>query len=350
MSGAPRQGKKPSAAKKVIGAVVAIGIIVLVFGFALPQFANYSEVWKELKDLSAWALALLLGLAVLNQISYAWVNQAALPGLRFPQANVVTLAPNMVSLTLPAGGPISLGLTYGILGSWGFTTEQTTMMVGVGGVWNVLGKFILPVVAVVVLVIAGEATRTMTLVALAGVVVVAIALGLFALVLWKESAARWTGKLLNRLGTAFLRPFRKGPVTSMTDRVLEFRSQTIVVTRTRWQWLTLAAVANQLSAFLILLAALRDVGVTEHQLHWTEALAAFAFSRVVSSIPITPGGVGIAELSFVGSLVAAGGPKPEVVAAVLIFRALTWIMPILLGAVAFVVWRTKKSWRKGVGA
>ena len=35
----------------------------------------------------------------------------------------------------------------------------------------------------------------------------------------------------------------------------------------------------------------------------------------------------------------------QVVAAVLMFRLLTYVLPILIGGMTYVVWRRKRSWR-----
>ena len=56
-------------------------------------------------------------------------------------------------------------------------------------------------------------------------------------------------------------------------------------------------------------------------------LAVFAFARLVTAIPLTPGGVGIVELALISGISAAGGERAEVVAAVLIFRLLTYVVP-----------------------
>ena len=58
--------------------------------------------------------------------------------------------------------------------------------------------------------------------------------------------------------------------------------------------------------------------------------------RLLSAIPITPGNVGVVELGLTGALVAAGGGRAEVVAAVLVFRVLTYVLPIPLGVVGLV--------------
>jgi uncharacterized membrane protein YbhN (UPF0104 family) len=55
----------------------------------------------------------------------------------------------------------------------------------------------------------------------------------------------------------------------------------------------------------------------------------------------------VIELSYIGGLVLAGGDRPEVVAAVLVFRALTWALQIPLGPVAYVIYLRRTSWMKG---
>ena len=61
---------------------------------------------------------------------------------------------------------------------------------------------------------------------------------------------------------------------------------------------------------------------------------------------MTPGGVGVVELALIGALVAAGGNKPEVVAAVLVYRALTYVLPIPIGAACYVAWPRIKGWKR----
>jgi uncharacterized protein (TIRG00374 family) len=65
----------------------------------------------------------------------------------------------------------------------------------------------------------------------------------------------------------------------------------------------------------------------------------FAFARLATAIPFTPGGAGVVEAVLITGLTAAGGDKPEVVAAVLVYRALTWGLPILVGVGCLLWWR-----------
>jgi uncharacterized membrane protein YbhN (UPF0104 family) len=83
----------------------------------------------------------------------------------------------------------------------------------------------------------------------------------------------------------------------------------------------------------------------------------FAFGRLVTALPLTPGGLGLVELSYIGGLILAGRAhanvptevfNAQVAAAVLVFRTLTYGIQIPLGAFTYVIWRLNKSWRKPV--
>jgi len=112
------------------------------------------------------------------------------------------------------------------------------------------------------------------------------------------------------------------------------------------------AIIYQISTFLVFILALRFSGVPAHGskgISWVVAFGVFAFVRLISAIPITPGAVGIAEASYTSLLVVAGGSKPEVVAGVLLFRGLTWLMPIALGLPAYAEWWVREHRLKKAG-
>jgi uncharacterized protein (TIRG00374 family) len=114
--------------------------------------------------------------------------------------------------------------------------------------------------------------------------------------------------------------------------------------------ITTATIVHHLSLYLVLLVSLRAVGLGEAQVGWAEALAAFAVVRLLSAVPITPGGLGVVELGLTASL-AHGLPDAaadSVAAAVLLYGALTWFTPIPLGIVAWAYCRTSAHRRERV--
>jgi uncharacterized membrane protein YbhN (UPF0104 family) len=89
------------------------------------------------------------------------------------------------------------------------------------------------------------------------------------------------------------------------------------------------------------------MGVSEQEISTAEAFAVFAFGRLLTAIPITPGGVGVIDLGYVAGLATFyPGEKAQVVAAVLIFRTLTYGIQIPIGAFTYVIWRRKRAWRR----
>ena len=141
-------------------------------------------------------------------------------------------------------------------------------------------------------------------------------------------------------GVAWLRRLVRRPGRPDWARgAVAFRAQAITLLHGRWHWLTLTTLASHLSLFLVLLLALRHVGVSEDEVSWIEALAAFALVRLLSAFPITPGGIGVVELGLAAALVLAGGDNAQVVAAVLVFRLLTLVLPVPIGAFTWWLWR-----------
>ena len=118
-----------------------------------------------------------------------------------------------------------------------------------------------------------------------------------------------------------------------------FRTRTLDLLQHGWIPITVTSLLSHLSLYLVLLVALRQVGVGEAEVSWAEVLAVFAFARLATAVPYTPGGVGVVEAVLIGGLVAAGGEADQATAAVLVYRALTWGLPILVGIGCYLWWR-----------
>jgi putative heme transporter len=73
-----------------------------------------------------------------------------------------------------------------------------------------------------------------------------------------------------------------------------------------------------------------------------QVLAWFAFARLLTAVPVTPAGLGLVEATLIGGLTGAGGDREQLTAAVLVYRALTWFLPILVGVVCLLWWRQSR--------
>jgi uncharacterized protein (TIRG00374 family) len=344
-NGSPVRGGH-STRRRVITGGVSLILVVVIFAYAIPRIASYGEVWSTVSSLTPLEFWSLLAATVFNLFTYWLANMAALPGLRLGQAAVVTQTTTSIANTVPAGGAVALGVTYKLLRSWGFTGSAIALYIGVTGIWNIFTKLALPILSIALLALTGGGGGAYVVAALIGLLVLGVAVVLLALVLWREAFARRVGDRLGRIASWFRKLAHREPVTDGADRAASFRADTNELVRRRWVAITLTTVLSQLALFLVLVLSLRHLGVSEQEVSAVEIFAVYAFGRLLTALPITPGGLGFVELGYIGGLVAAGGDKPAVVAAVLLFRALTYGIQIPLGVFTYMIWRAKSSWRR----
>jgi uncharacterized membrane protein YbhN (UPF0104 family) len=332
--------------RRVIGAVLSIALVVGVFVWFLPQFTSLSAVWTSVRDMSWVELTVLVLAAAWNLASYQIVMVSTTPGLTLRQAFVSTETTTAVSNTVVGGAAIALGLTYAMNSSWGFSRSRTSVALLVSGLWNNFAKLALPVLALAMLALSAPPSPGRIIAGLAGFAALILAVVLLGALLRSQEGAERIGLAAGRIASALRRPFGRGPVTGWDRATTKFRARTALLLRARWLWITLATLVSHLSLFLVLLLALRFVGVDGGQVSVVEALAVFAFARLLTAVPFTPGGLGVIELALITGLSAAGGPRALVAAAVLVFRALTYVLPIPIGLGTYVFWRHNRSWRR----
>ena len=148
----------------------------------------------------------------------------------------------------------------------------------------------------------------------------------------------WAGRVASRL----LRLVRRPPLHGWELATVKFRTLTLDLLEHGWVPITAATLVSHLSLYAVLLVTLRHVGVSDQEVSWAQVLAFFAFARLLTAVPFTPGGAGFVEATLIGGMTAAGGDREQVTAAVLVFRALTWFLPILVGVVCYLWWRRSR--------
>jgi uncharacterized membrane protein YbhN (UPF0104 family) len=332
--------------RRLLGPLLSVALVVAVFVWFLPQFTSVADVWTSVRAMTWTEIALLLLAALWNLATYQFVMVATTPGLTLRQATVSTETTTAVSNTVVGGAAISLGLTYAMNSSWGFSRSRTSVSLLVAGLWNNFVKLGLPVVALVLLAFSAAPTTGRLLAGVLGVAALIAVVVVLGMLLRSRAAAARIGTAAGRAASAVRRVFGRGPVAGWDRATTKFRERTVLLLRARWHWITLATVVSHLSLFAVLLLALRFIGVVADQVSVAEALAVFAFARLLTAIPFTPGGLGVIELALITGLAAAGGPRASVAAAVLTFRALTYVLPIPIGLATYVFWQRNRSWRR----
>jgi putative heme transporter len=347
-----RPPARRSPARRWLGAGITIVLLVAVFGFLLPKLADYDEAWDALGDLDVRGWTALVLVAAWNLVALVPLVMVSLPGLRFKEAFVNMTAGTAVANSVPGGSAIGVGVNWAMFDSWGFTPAEYTLATLVSGVWNNFVKLGLPVIALVLLAITGDLRGSFVPAAIVGVAVMAVIIVGFALLLRSDRLAAAIGERVGVVVSAIGRRLHHdlGSREQWAERAVDFRERSVNLIRRRWVALTATSLIGHLSLWLVLLVAVRAVGISEAEVSWTEVLAAFAFVRLISAIPITPGGLGVVELGLTAAL-ASGQPSTvanQAAAAVLLYRALTYLLPIPIGVGCYLYWRISQRRHPGV--
>ena len=341
---------KKSRARRATEIGISLSIVVVIFAFVIPKItgSDYADIWHEMSKLSPVEIVALIALWFLGMVAYTGVLTNTLPGLTHPQALTVNFAGSAVSNVMPFGGAIGVGATYAIDMSWGFTAPSVTLSILVSGIWNVFAKLAMPVLALLLLILTGHATGKLFLPAVLGLIALVVAALVLGLIMRSERLAERIGQFGQSIVGWFCRVTRRKAIPDVVTGVLNFRHQSIGLVRERWWRVTLWIFLFNLIQFLLLFACIRAIGIDGITL--TEAFAAFAFARLLETIPITPSGVGFVEVGAASALISFGGPDNASTAAVFLFRGFVYLLEIPVGALAWVVWASMSKWRRPVGS
>ncbi len=325
-----------SPTRRVIEAVVGLGLAVVLLVWGLPYFAktSWADIWGVVQTIPWTSFVLYQSLMLVGLYCYTFTFTGSLRGLRHGQALIVNLCGSSVSNLLPGGGAVGLAATYAILRSWGFTRRATSTSAIVTGVWNVMARIALPVIAIFALWVGNkDLPSALADAAVAALITGTLILTVFIAVLASERAALSTGAFLDKV----LRPLYKGrrKTMSVTDLVRDLRHRINDVVRHGWLPMTLGMIGFFGLYYVLFVLIMHETGVT---LPLGMLFAGFAISRVLTAVGITPGGLGVTETATSAALVAWGADPAAATAGVVLFSLFTHIMEVPLGGLGWLLW------------
>lgn len=144
---------------------------------------------------------------------------------------------------------------------------------------------------------------------------------------------RVTGRLVQRVANLFR---RKQALARLPDRLIEERNLIRKTLGTEWHRALSAAVIKTFLEFMALMGALLAVGASPDP---GLVVLAFSAASVLTTVPITPGGLGFVEAGLTGTLVLAGVSAGDAALATLAFRLVSYWLPMLLGVGALFMFR-----------
>ena len=350
-SGIPERQKRPWW-KQAISIAITLVVLVAVFGFVIPQLADYDKVLEYIGEITPQEWAVLAALAGWFLMAYPIVLVQILRSARLRETFANHMTGTAITNSVPSGGALALPLNYAMYLSWGFTPESISATLVGAGVWDWLARISLPVIAVIGVALVGDALWWMWLVTIVGVAIVAVMVFTLVKVVGSESAAEKLASFFDRVTSKVLgRLNKENP--GVHDMVMQFRLDLKGIVSDRAWRLTWSTVANHAAMASLFTASIYAVGISTDQIAVPWVVLAFTLGRFLVMIPVSPGGLGLVDLGWIGILtlgwqMTSGEPvdTDRIAAGVLLFRGLSLLPPIPIGMASWLFWRANKSWRQ----
>lgn len=333
--------------RKIASAGLSYGVVALVMWLLYRSVGKTGAVSEAVGGITVTEVVVVCALGLLYLASMLRPMAYTLPGLTTAQAGVARTASLALANTVPEGGTVATGLTFAMYRSWGFRAVDSTTSIITVGIWTNLTRYVLMSIALVILVVFGTGSGSLLWVAVASCVVVAAVCLLIAAIIVDDGFARRVGRLLTRMRNAVARHLSRVHPRDMEQAVSDFRAHVNNRVRTCWRSLTATMLLSQLLGALVLGVAVRMCGIGQDVVGWDRIVVAFGAMWLAAFVAPTPGGLGIAEAALVAVLGAGlvASDQAQLVAAVLLFRCATWLLPIPIGLISYLYWRVTKNWK-----
>jgi uncharacterized protein (TIRG00374 family) len=322
-------------------AVTGIGLYVVAPGL-LSLFGS----WPRLAEVQLRWFVLLVLLQTASFASLWWLTRLALephPGDAGDDEDVrrvgwgtvasAQLAGSAASKVVP-GGAATGGAVQGKLriqaGQPGAAVASA--LAGVALITTAV-LLLLPVLTIPALLIGPPPEEELRLGLLVSLVVAVVIVGIGVTVLTWPRVLTTTGRLV---GHVLHRVRPSITADSMATLLTAQRARVAAAFQGRWWLAVFLAAANRMFDYAALVAALAAFGVHARP---SEVLLAYVVAQALAIVPITPGGLGFVESGLTALLVVIGVPVDVSVIATLLYRLVSFWLPIPIGVLAWAGWR-----------
>ena len=338
----------PSRRAAILRSAFVLGVLFVVFVLILPQFVDYEDVVDAFRDLTLQQVVLMTALGVGAWLISGLPFVAVIPGLSVARGMASWLILGGIGASIPLG-PWNMGILWVVVRGWGVPVKPATSGIGLYGVINQLARLAMPLFAVIVIVLsgggAGGASGAAVLISVLSTIVLVISMVVLIGIVRSDRIADWLGRTGQRLATGLLDRLGRPGRPDIDRAIHRFRDQVGEVVMQRGRAALLAALLAQVTWCVVLIVALRVVGVDDRVLTAADIFAVYALVSVITIIPISPGGAGVPELLYIAGLSSIAGAEYQsaITAGVFLFRLYQWFLPIPIAWILLKVARRGRS-------
>jgi uncharacterized protein (TIRG00374 family) len=351
---APDTGRGDHAGHRLLpwskGRILLLAFTALCLYVFAPSIAEVFSAYDRLGDVEPLWLIPAVACAI-GSFACVWLVQAlALGSTDWFSVITTQLAGNAFNRITPGGGATGTALQTTMLHDAGCDPAYAATALTAQSILSTAAIVALPVFALP-FVIAGVAIpndllATLWLAIPVFLLMAALGLAMFA----SDRPLRIVGSLVTRLRNRPRRSrrARRSPqatqaavevdATPLDERLLHSRDLIRAQLSPRWQLAVGASVLRWLLEYAVLVLTLYGLGASPSP---ALVLLAFVAAALLGLLPFTPGGLGFVEAGLAGTLALAGISTGDALVATLVYRLLTFWMPIPTGLVAAFLFRRR---------
>jgi len=310
--------------------------LILIAGvagyFLAPRLHEARASLRTLRNVGSFWLAVALAAELLSLLAFALGTRTLLPAdggqprlWRIVRIDLSTVA---LSHVVPAGSAAGTALGYRLLSTAGVRpTEAGFAKVSQSLLSGVILQLLLWSALAVSIPLHGSSPAYLSATVAGAVVVVAITIVGLLLVRHTAALQRAVGRLVGLL------PRLSGQAAGRVVGEVAEQLRLLLRSPRRMASASLWVAANWAFDALCLWCCLRAFGYGPA---YDTLMVAFGLASMLSSLPVTPSGLGVVEGALVPTLVGLGAPATAAVLGVLAWRLFNFWLPIPLGATAYL--------------
>jgi uncharacterized protein (TIRG00374 family) len=329
-----RSGHRHEHPNWTVGRVAFLALSVICIYFFAPSIAEVFSAYDRLGDVQPIYL-LPAAVCAIGSFASVWIVQALALGTRdWFSISTTQLAGNAFNRITPGGGATGTALQANMLADAGFDVAHAATALTVQSVLSTAAIVALPLFALPFIVAGTQVPSGLLQAFWIGIPVFLLMVGIAIALFVADGPLRAIGRAVTWVRCKMRRGTGDDP---LADRLVEGRDRIRREVGPHWELALGASIARWLFEYAVLLLTLCGLSANPDP---ALVLLAFVVASVLGLIPFTPGGLGFVEAGLAATLAVAGISTGDALVATLVYRLLTFWLPIPLGAVA--AWRFRR--------
>jgi len=325
-----------------VGRLLFLGVTGICLYLLAPSVVEVFAASERLDRFNPIWLAVVLGCEAASFASIWALQRIVMPEVSWFDGAMSQLVGNAFNRITPGGGATGTALQARLLADAGYDLTSVATAISAQSILVSVTVLVLPVFSIPAIVAGVSVPGSLADAAWVGAIVFAVVAAAGAWLLHRPRPIEMFGNAIAAVVNRVRR--RRPPIENLGPRLVQQRDALRATVGSHWVMAVGTAVARWAFEYAGLLVALQAIGA---RVEPTLVLFAFTTAELLGLLPFTPGGLGFVEAGLTGTLALAGVGASDAVLATLVFRLVSFWLPLPVGLGAAFAFRRRHPRHNG---